>query len=110
MATEQLARVSLGPRDRLLDIGCGNGKITAAIADRIPEGSVLGVDPSQNMIDFARANYGTEAHPNLHFDLGDARSLPYRHEFDQIVSQYRALPGPNWSSQHGFDARIVALH
>jgi trans-aconitate methyltransferase len=86
MAAEQLARVTLGARDRVLDIGCGNGKITAEIADRIPKGSVLGVDPSQNMIDFARAHYGTEAHPNLHFELGDARSLPYQHEFDQIVS------------------------
>ena len=86
MATEQLARVTLGPRDRVLDIGCGNGTITAMIADRVPEGSVLGVDPSRNMIDFAREHYGTEAHPNLRFELSDARSLPYQHEFDRIVS------------------------
>ncbi|MFO1205035.1 MAG: methyltransferase domain-containing protein [Burkholderiales bacterium] len=86
MATEDLARVTLRAHDRVLDIGCGNGKITAAIAERIPEGSVLGVDPSRNMIDFAREHYGPSIHPNLRFELGDARSLPYRHEFDRVVS------------------------
>jgi trans-aconitate methyltransferase len=86
MATEQLARVKLGAHDRVLDIGCGNGKITAAIADRIPEGSVLGVDPSHNMIAFAREHYGPSVHPNLRFEVGDARDLPCRHEFDRIVS------------------------
>jgi trans-aconitate methyltransferase len=86
MATEQLGRLTLGARDRVLDIGCGNGKITAAIADRIPDGSVLGVDPSQNMITFAQEHYGTPAHPNLEFALGDARNLGYRCEFDRIVS------------------------
>ena len=86
MATEQLARVTLGARDRVLDIGCGNGKITAAIASRIPEGFVLGVDPSQNMIAFAREHYDSAAHPNLRFELGDARNLTYAQEFDRVVS------------------------
>ncbi len=86
MAAEDLARVTPGPRDRVLDIGCGNGKITAAIADRIPEGSVLGIDPSQNMIDFAREHYGSSVHANLRFEIGDARNLPYAREFDRIVS------------------------
>jgi trans-aconitate methyltransferase len=85
MATEELARVKLGARDRVLDIGCGNGKITAAIAERIPEGSVVGVDPSRNMIDFAREHYAS-THSNLRFEYGDARALPYTNEFDRIVS------------------------
>jgi trans-aconitate methyltransferase len=76
----------LGAQDRVLDVGCGNGKITAAIAERIPQGSVLGVDPSRNMIDFAREHYGPSTHPNLRFELGDARNLQYHHEFDRVVS------------------------
>jgi trans-aconitate methyltransferase len=86
IAREQLARVALGACDRVLDVGCGNGKITAAIADRIPDGSVLGVDPSRNMIDFAREHYAPSTHPNLRFELGDARNLTYGHEFDRVVS------------------------
>lgn len=85
IATKQLSRLTLGKSDRILDIGCGNGKVTAAIAQRIPQGSVLGVDASQNMITFAQQNYGP-IYPNLHFEVGDARNLSYQHEFDQIVS------------------------
>lgn len=83
IATEQLTRLTLGATDRVLDIGCGNGKITAAIAARIPAGSVLGVDASLNMIQFAQAHYPA---PNLEFKVEDARTLPFKQEFDQIVS------------------------
>jgi hypothetical protein len=37
---------------RVLDIGCGDRKITTEIAARDPRGWVLGDDPSQNMIAF----------------------------------------------------------
>jgi trans-aconitate methyltransferase len=83
IATEQLSHVTLGEYDRVLDMGCGNGKITAAIAARIPQGSVLGIDASANMIDFAREHYPS---PNLQFQVEDARKLHFHQEFDQIVS------------------------
>jgi trans-aconitate methyltransferase len=83
IATEQLSHVTLEECDRVLDIGCGNGKITAAIAARIPQGSVLGIDASANMIDFAKEHYPA---PNLQFQVEDARRLLFYQEFDQIVS------------------------
>jgi trans-aconitate 2-methyltransferase len=83
IATEQLSHVTLREGDRVLDVGCGNGKITAAIASRVSQGSVVGVDASQNMIRFAQAHYPA---PNLRFQVEDARSLPFQQEFDQIVS------------------------
>jgi trans-aconitate 2-methyltransferase len=53
MAEEQLSSLTLEGSERILDVGCGDGKITAAIAARVPRGSVLGVDPSRDMIAFA---------------------------------------------------------
>lgn len=101
IATEQLSRVTLGATDRVLDVGCGNGKITAAIAARIPAGSVLGVDASRNMIDFAQEHYQA---PNLKFQVEDARHLPFRHEFDQIVS-FNAI---HWIPEQ--DAVLRGIH
>jgi trans-aconitate methyltransferase len=86
LADEQLTRIKLGAQDRILDVGCGNGKITAEMATRIPQGSVLGVDASQNMITFAQEHYGFPIQPNLRFEVADVRHLPYTHEFDQITS------------------------
>jgi trans-aconitate 2-methyltransferase len=45
MAEDHLAGVRLEGAERVLDLGCGDGKITVEVADRVPHGSVLGVDP-----------------------------------------------------------------
>jgi trans-aconitate methyltransferase len=86
MAEGQLGRLTLAGSERVLDVGCGDGKITAEIADRVPHGSVLGVDPSRNMIDFANRIFGAPARPNLRFEVADVRSLPYRQQFDRVIS------------------------
>jgi trans-aconitate 2-methyltransferase len=86
MAEEQLGRLTLDGGERILDVGCGDGKITAEIAARVPRGSVLGVDPSRDMIAFASSRFGPPAHANLRFEVADVRRLPYRDEFDLVVS------------------------
>lgn len=86
MAEELLGRLVLAGGERVLDVGCGDGKVTAGIAARVPNGSVLGVDPSRDMIAFASNRFGPPAHPNLRFEVADACRLPYRGEFDLVVS------------------------
>jgi trans-aconitate methyltransferase len=86
LADEHLARVALNGNERMLDVGCGDGKITAEIAKRVPRGSVVGVDPSKDMISFATAHFAPPAYPNLRFEVADARRLPFRAEFDLVVS------------------------
>jgi trans-aconitate 2-methyltransferase len=103
MAEEALALLDLKGSERILDVGCGNGKITAEIAARNPHGSVLGVDPSREMISFATSNYGPVTHANLRFEPGDARHLPYRNEFDLVVS-FNAL---HWIPQQDEALRSI---
>jgi trans-aconitate methyltransferase len=86
LAEEQLGRLTLEGAERVLDVGCGDGKITAEIAARVPRGSVLGVDPSQNMIAFATRHFGPPTRPNLRFEVADVRCLPYQEEFDRVIS------------------------
>jgi trans-aconitate 2-methyltransferase len=84
MAEEVLALLDLKGNERILDVGCGNGKTTAEIAARVPQGAVVGVDASADMIAFAAAQGALP--PNLQFAVADARHLPYQHEFDLVVS------------------------
>jgi trans-aconitate 2-methyltransferase len=86
MAEKEIRRLHLSGGERVLDVGCGDGKVTAEIADLVRRGSVLGVDPSHNMIDFANRHFVTAARPNLRFALADATRLPYHSEFDRVVS------------------------
>lgn len=86
MAAEALSLLDLKGTERILDVGCGNGKITAEIAARVPQGGVVGTDSSLEMIAFAASHFGPALRPNLRFEVADARRLPFRGEFDLIVS------------------------
>src|SRR5437016_2232776 len=86
MGQEVLALLNLNGSERILDVGCGDGKITAEIASRVPKGSVIGVDPSRDMINFARSHFGPATLPNRRFEVADARRLPFKNEFDLVVS------------------------
>jgi trans-aconitate 2-methyltransferase len=86
MAEEVLAVVPLHDKESILDVGCGNGTVTAEIAARVPQGRVLGVDASEQMIRFANLHFGGESERNLHFEVADARKLPFQEEFDLVVS------------------------
>lgn len=83
-AAELLRRLDLIGGEHVLDIGCGDGKISAEIARSVPRGLVIGLDSSTEMIDFARRSFG--AIPNLRFQHGDAQSLDFNAEFDRVVS------------------------
>jgi trans-aconitate 2-methyltransferase len=83
MAAEVLALLHLNGSERVLDIGCGDGRVSSEIASRLPHGSVLGVDASRDMIAFA-AEHATR--PNLQFQVANAAALPFHDEFDLIVS------------------------
>src|SRR5262245_3060179 len=86
MAEEVLSLLDLEGSERVLDIGCGDGKITAEIAVRVPRGTVVGVDASRDMITFASSHFGPTVRPNLRFEVADARVLPFRNEFNLVVS------------------------
>ncbi|NIM62611.1 MAG: methyltransferase domain-containing protein, partial [Acidobacteria bacterium] len=88
LAREKLAHLVLHGDEQVLDIGCGDGKTTAQIAASVPRGAVLGIDPSHDMVAFASSHYGPPTHPNLRFEVGDARTLTFSSSFDLIVSFY----------------------
>ena len=83
VADEHLRSLTLAGDERVLDVGCGDGTITARIADRVARGSVLGVDPSTRMIAFAHEHC---RRPNLDFAIGDAARLGFAEAFDLVVS------------------------
>lgn len=51
-----LARLELDGGERVIDAGCGSGRLTAALLDRLPRGRVLALDRSRNMLEVARTN------------------------------------------------------
>jgi trans-aconitate 2-methyltransferase len=84
LAERSLAGLTLAGHERVLDVGCGDGRITAEIADRLPRGSVAGVDASEAMIRAARDAHAGRA--NASFEVADAAALAFAAEFDVAVS------------------------
>jgi len=66
--------------ESILDVGCGDGKITAAMAKAVT-GDVIGVDISPSMIGFAE-----KAFPHVTFQVQDAAKLNFENKFDLITS------------------------
>ncbi len=77
-----IAEFDLNGSERVLDLGCGDGALTAKIAELVPEGEVLGIDASQGMIDAALPN----ERGNLHFRKLDINGLDFENEFDVVFS------------------------
>lgn len=58
---EVLERLELSGDEDALDAGCGSGRVTAELAERLPSGSVLAVDGSEAMVEKARERLGERA-------------------------------------------------
>ncbi len=79
-----IERLNLTGEERILDIGCGDGRITAHLASLVPRGRVLGIDLSSDMIGFAAKEHSGNS--RIFFQVGDASHLGFKEEFDLIVS------------------------
>jgi len=71
--------LELRPGDRVLDLGCGTGHLTAHIAAQGAD--VTGIDLSASMIAQARQNF-----PKLKFVLGDGSAFRFEEPFDRVFS------------------------
>ena len=117
-------RIPLAGDEHVLDAGCGTGRVTRLLAERVPNGSVLGIDGSRQMVDEAEhqlADLGNR----VHFRHVDLTELQLDQPVDVIVSTatfhwildhdalfdrlYRALrPGGRLVAQCGGAGNIAA--
>jgi trans-aconitate 2-methyltransferase len=81
-----LDRLPLDGNERVLDAGCGSGRVTEMLAERLPEGLVVALDASAAMVDAARERLARFA-PRVEFVVADlGRPLPIDRPVDAILS------------------------
>jgi trans-aconitate methyltransferase len=77
---------SLNGDESILDVGCGDGKISADLSCFVPNGKVVGVDLAEPMIHWALRQFHPKDYPNLSFQLGSFLDPQLEETFDVIVS------------------------
>jgi trans-aconitate methyltransferase len=85
-AREMIGRLGLRGSESVLDVGCGDGKVTALIASSLPGGTVTGIDSSASMIALAEKKFPQSAYPNISFLQADATRLSFTNRFDLAFS------------------------
>lgn len=91
-----LSRLAPKPGERILDLGCGTGRLTSELLLTMGRGCVVGLDRSEAMLTEASAqnlrNAGprlhdvTQAPGRVHFVRGDGGHLPFSGAFDAVFS------------------------
>jgi trans-aconitate 2-methyltransferase len=80
-----LARIELDGSEVVLDAGCGTGRVTALMLERLPAGLIIALDGSAAMLDQARDRLGGD--PRVQFVRADlTEPLPITRAVDVIVS------------------------
>ena len=95
-----LDRLALKGHETVLDAGCGSGRVTRMLLDRLPRGRVIAVDAAPSMVQQARANLGEDADVR-HVEL---TALDLEAEVDAVFSNAVF----HWVGDHG--ALFARLH
>jgi trans-aconitate 2-methyltransferase len=123
MGLEVLERLPLDGSETVIDGGCGSGRVTEALVERLPHGRVIGVDASASMIDAARERLGDRV--ELHvadlatFDLGiqaeailSTATFHWIADHDALFARLHAhlRPGGRLVAQCGGHGNIASVH
>lgn len=72
--------------EHVLDIGCGDGKLTTKLATMVPNGFVDGRDPSKTMIALAQTTFPAEEFRNVSFEIGAAEDFSLDKNYDLVTA------------------------
>ncbi|MGO8685817.1 MAG: class I SAM-dependent methyltransferase [Candidatus Dormibacteria bacterium] len=92
---------------RVVDVGCGTGRLLQALLSRLPGAELIGIDPSEGMISVARARFAGE--PRVRLEVAGAGRLPLDDESADVVTTTMSFH--HWEEQGaalGEVARVLA--
>lgn len=81
----------LSPSARILDVGCGPGSITLGLAALVPQGSVVGVDTSHELMRRNEKEAREKGVENVRYELGDIYALPFEDGVFDVTHVHQVL-------------------
>ncbi|HEX5606020.1 MAG TPA: methyltransferase domain-containing protein [Candidatus Binatia bacterium] len=84
LAPEFIAFAGIKNGDRVLDVGTGTGSLASALERTMPFSEIVGIDPSEGFISYAKKNAKSN---RTHFEIGDAQALRFQDgSFDKTMA------------------------
>ena len=100
----ELAEREVPAPRKILDVGCGTGRLLQAAAERFPGASLEGVDAAEGMVEQAR---GTNISQRTNFQVGTAENLPFPDsQFDLV---FCTMTFHHWANQARGAAEIARV-
>ena len=98
-----LAKMKLAAADNVLDVGCGSGWLSRRVSKLVPQGRVVGMDISDEMIRMAQRN--STDHGNISFVISEVSKIPaepnfFHHAISVESSYYWPDPGAGVKDIH----------
>lgn len=106
IARSHLDRYPFTGKESILDVGCGDGKVTALISKNAPHGKTIGIDKSKSMVSFAQETFSHEKFPHLTFEVRDACTFCYEEKFD-LITCFSCL---HWIKDQGKALKNMKCH
>ncbi len=91
-----LERLPLRGDETVLDVGCGSGRLTAELLERLPRGRVVAVDLSRNMLETARGHLLPRFGSRVTLMQADMQELP----FDRVAEGIFSSAAFHWATDH----------
>ena len=95
-----LDRLSLRGDETVLDAGCGTGRLTALMLERLPHGKVVALDQSANMLDQARVSLEPRFGNRVSYLQRDLLMLGQEPDLDQAVDVVFSTATFHWVRDH----------
>lgn len=78
----------------ILDVGCGEGKLTEIISEKLTSGSITGIDTDEYMIEYAKKHH---LKPNIRYEVQDVHQITKEDTYDLITifSAFHFFKNPN---------------